>query len=80
MHSLIPVYHLLLLHLIKVNVVNAYEDDVQQGIGADWVKCAHSRWLHEECINSVDYNSCGLEIFCSHCLVKLFGKVIFCLF
>ena len=53
---------------ISLMKVNRYEDDVQQGTGAEWVKYACSRWLHDECINSVDYNSCGLEIFCSHCL------------
>ena len=44
----------------------SYEEDVRHGTGAEWVRCACGRWLHEECIDSIDYDSSGKEKFCSY--------------
>ena len=49
----------------------SYEDDARQGSGAEWVQCSCSRWLHEECINEVDLDTCGNEVLCSFCLIEV---------
>lgn len=46
-----------------------YAEDVRLGTGAEWVECACGRWLHEECIDSIEYNSNGKEKFCSFCII-----------
>lgn len=30
-----------------------YEDDVLEGLGADWISCKCGRWLHEDCVEDV---------------------------
>lgn len=46
-----------------------YAEDVSLGTGAEWVMCACGRWLHEECIDSVEFDDAGKEKFCSFCIV-----------
>ena len=35
----------------------------------DWIQCACSRWLHEDCIDEEDiiYDVYGRELFCPYC-------------
>jgi len=35
----------------------------------DWVQCACTRWLHEDCMNDIVYDKYGRELFCPHCSV-----------
>lgn len=49
--------------------LGTYAEDVRVGTGAEWVQCACGRWLHEECIDSVEYDENGGEKFCSFCIV-----------
>ena len=49
--------------------LRTYIEDVNQGTGLEWVKCACGRWLHEECIDSVQQDLDGKERFCSNCIV-----------
>ena len=44
-----------------------YEQDIKQGTGAEWVECVCGRWLHEECIDHVEYDENGQEKLCSSC-------------
>ena len=43
-------------------------EDVQKKSGKDWVMCACSRWLHEECAESCVLDSTGKERLCQLCL------------
>ena len=45
-----------------------YEEDVQKKSGKDWVMCACSRWLHEECAEDCILDSTGKERLCQLCL------------
>lgn len=36
--------------------------------GRDWVKCACSRWVHEDCMEDVILDGEGLERFCPFCI------------
>ena len=45
-----------------------YEEDVLQGSGKDWVMCACTRWLHEECAEDCVLDSTGKERLCPLCL------------
>ena len=40
-----------------------YADDQ----GNDWIRCACSRWVHEECAEDVIVDAEGLERFCPFC-------------
>ena len=45
------------------------EDEIEKS-GLEWVKCACTRWLHEECIDykiNVDLN--GKELLCPFCCI-----------
>ena len=44
-----------------------YDQDVTEGTGAEWVECACGKWLHEECIQQVEYDKNGQEKLCSSC-------------
>ena len=46
-----------------------YEQDVEQGTGAEWVECVYGRWLHEECIDHAEHDENGQEKLCSSCCV-----------
>ena len=46
-----------------------YSEDVRMGTGAEWVECVCGRWLHEECIDSIEYNASGKEKLCSFCVI-----------
>ena len=35
----------------------------------DWLQCACSRWLHEECITDIVYDKFGRELFCPYYLL-----------
>ena len=50
-----------------VNVLQTYEQDVMEGTGAEWVQCTHDSWLHEECIDLIEYDENGDEKLCSRC-------------
>ena len=45
-----------------------YEQDVAEGTGAEWVKCACGSWLHEECIHRIEGDENGEEKLCSSCI------------
>ena len=45
-----------------------FEDDEREQSGLEWVECACSRWLHEECIEyNLSVNSRGQELLCPFC-------------
>ncbi len=45
-----------------------YQDDIVEQTGLEWVQCACTRWLHEECIDySVTVNEHGEELLCPFC-------------
>jgi hypothetical protein len=41
-----------------------YEEDLLQESGKDWVCCACSRWLHEDCAEDCVMDSNGMERLC----------------
>ena len=45
-----------------------YEEDIQKKSGKDWVMCACSRWLHEECAEDCTLDNTGKERLCQLCL------------
>ena len=45
----------------------AFEEDVWQETGVDWVQCSCTRWLHEECILDCIIDSNGEERLCPYC-------------
>ena len=47
----------------------SYEDDVCNGSGEDWVRCACKRWIYENRIDEVVIDTDGKECFCSYCVV-----------
>ena len=46
----------------------SYEDNVKERTGKDWVMCACSRWLHEECADDCVLDNTGKERLCPLCL------------
>ena len=44
-----------------------YEQDIEQGTGAEGVECVCGRWLHEEYIDHVEHDETGQEKLCSSC-------------
>ena len=44
-----------------------FEEDVELGIGIEWVQCACTRWLHEDCILDCITEISGKERFCPYC-------------
>ena len=46
----------------------SYEDDVKERTGKDWVMCACSHWLHEECADDCVLDNTGKERLCPLCL------------
>jgi len=48
----------------------SYKDDVCNGSGEDWVRCARKIWMHENCSDKVVIDANGKERFCSYyCVV-----------
>ena len=47
-----------------------YEDDVLEGLGADWISCKCGRWLHEDCVEDVIKDNDDDERYCSFCIDK----------
>ena len=45
----------------------AFEEDVQQETGVEWVQCSCTRWLHEDCIVDCIVDSSGKERLCPYC-------------
>ena len=45
-----------------------YDEDVQNKSGKEWVMCACSRWLHEECAEDCVLDSTGKERLCPLCV------------
>ena len=48
--------------------MTAYEEDVQEQIGLDWVACACGRWLHEECAEDCIQDQSGNDRLCPFCI------------
>jgi len=48
-----------------------YTDDVREQSGRDWIKCACSRWLHEDCVEDYKVDDSGEDRFCHYCLDML---------
>lgn len=47
-----------------------FEEDERDGNGLEWVKCACTRWIHEECIaGTMEIDAEGMELFCPFCAV-----------
>jgi len=36
-----------------------YEDDVLEGVGAEWINCRCGRWMHEDCVKETVMDSDG---------------------
>ena len=45
-----------------------YEDDILEGVGAEWISCACGRWLHKDCGEDCIADENGQERFCLFCL------------
>ena len=45
-----------------------YDDDVLQGLGANWICCACGRWLHEDCVEDCERDDEGNDRICPFCL------------
>ncbi len=45
----------------------AFEEDVQDGSGVDWIQCACTRWLHEDCIMDCIVDDNGKDRLCPFC-------------
>ena len=43
-----------------------FDEDI--GTGREWVECACTRWLHEDCVEEVVVDASGLERLCPLCL------------
>ena len=43
-----------------------YSDDI--GTGREWLECACGRWLHEDCVENIVYDTNGKEKLCPLCL------------
>ena len=58
-------------HYTQINVTSVcvYSEDVRMGTGAEWVECVCGHWLHEDCIDSIEYNASGKEKLCSFCVI-----------
>ena len=48
-----------------------YTDDVREQSGRDWIKCACSRRLHEDCVEDYKVDDSGKDRFCHYCLDML---------
>ena len=49
--------------------LHTYAKDVHNETGAEWVMRVCGRWLHEECIDLIQYDANGSEKLCSYCVV-----------
>ena len=47
--------------------LQSFEDDIQAGAGVDWIQCACSCWLHEDCIIECITDKDGKDRFCPFC-------------
>jgi len=45
----------------------AFEEDVLQATGVDWVQCSCTHWLHEDCVLDCITDSSGKERLCPYC-------------
>ena len=43
-----------------------YSDDI--GTGREWLECAFGRWVHEDSVENIVYNTNGKEMLCPLCL------------
>ena len=43
-----------------------YSDDI--GTGREWLECACGRWVHEDCVENIVYDTNGKEKLCPLCL------------
>jgi len=42
-----------------------YEDDVLEGVGAEWINCRCGRWVQEDCVEETVMDSDGNQRFCT---------------
>ena len=47
----------------------AYDNDVIERTGAEWIVCGCGQWLHEDCVEDVVLDDKGNERFCVFCLM-----------
>ena len=47
-----------------------YEDDVLEGVGAEWIYCRCDRWVHEDCVEETVMDSDRQQRFCTFCVDK----------
>ena len=47
--------------------LQSFEDDIEAGAGVDWIQCACSCWLHEDCIIECITDKDGKDRFCPFC-------------
>jgi len=50
-------------------VVRMFEEDQYEETGFLWVKCAHQRWVHEDCYSEVLTDKHGRELICPYCVL-----------
>ena len=51
-------------HNVCCMCFGTYEDDILEGMGAEWISCACGRWLHEDCGEDCITYENGQERFC----------------
>jgi len=49
--------------------LGTYQQDVEAGNGAAWVKCGCGQWIHDECIYQSVTGEDGKERMCFNCVV-----------
>ena len=45
-----------------------YEEDLLSGVGCEWLQCACTRWIHEDCVEDRTVDSEGKDRICPLCL------------
>ena len=45
-----------------------YEEDLLSGTGCEWLQCACTRWIHEDCVENCTVDSEGRDRICPLCL------------
>ena len=46
-----------------------FEEDQRECTGSEWLQCACTRWLHEDCVCDIEYDAEGRELLCPYCAV-----------
>ena len=53
---------------VRCMCFGSYYKDVMEQSGKDWINCACTQWLHEECAEGHEIDANGKDRFCSYCL------------